>query len=540
MRKGKVLLFIVIVLLFSISILHSVTIRVPADSSTIQAGINGALDGDTVLVADGTYTGEGNRDIDFLGRAIVVMSENGPDVTIIDCEGTYEDNHRGFKFNSEEDTTSVLEGFTITNGYMRDGLGGAIRCYNSSSPKIVNNIITGNTVTGWGNGAGIGCMSRCDPVIIRNTITSNAALSQSDGGGICFYDDCAPLIIANTISENSAGGNDGGGIACYSSLGTIIDNIITENDGLIGGGIFCNNDADPTITGNIIWRNAATYSGGGISVERSSPTIEYNLIIQNTAGYNGGGIHCYMNASPLIHGNTILGNTAEDYSGGGINCRYYSSPTISDNRISGNSTTGYGGGIYFYNSSPAIINNRITDNTATNGAGIYSWVADSPEITNNTIAGNTATSNGGAIFCHDESFPTVMNTILWENDAQVGQEIYVGSSSYPSTLEISYSDVDGGWASVYVESGCTVNWGAGMIDSDPIFMMGPDGYYYLSQILAGELNQSPCANAGNPRSGVRDGTTRTDEVCDEWPADMGYHYNGSCVPLPHHKAPAQF
>ena len=71
----------------------AVTIHVPGDSATIQAGINGTMDSDTVLVADGTYTGDGNRDNDFGGRNIVVMSENGPEVTIIDCEG-----HRGFNF----------------------------------------------------------------------------------------------------------------------------------------------------------------------------------------------------------------------------------------------------------------------------------------------------------------------------------------------------------------------------------------------------------------------------------------------------------
>ncbi len=60
--------------------LHAATIRVPADQPTIQAGIDAAILGDTVLVADGTYTGDGNRDIDFGGKGIVLKSENGPDI----------------------------------------------------------------------------------------------------------------------------------------------------------------------------------------------------------------------------------------------------------------------------------------------------------------------------------------------------------------------------------------------------------------------------------------------------------------------------
>ena len=63
------------ILVIGDSDLEATTIHVPADSATIQAGINGTVDGDTVLIADGTYIGEGNRDNDFLGKAIVVMSE---------------------------------------------------------------------------------------------------------------------------------------------------------------------------------------------------------------------------------------------------------------------------------------------------------------------------------------------------------------------------------------------------------------------------------------------------------------------------------
>ena len=61
-------------------------IHVPADRPTIQGGIGAASDGDTVLVADGIYTGWGNRDIDLMGKAITVRSENGPENCIIDCE----------------------------------------------------------------------------------------------------------------------------------------------------------------------------------------------------------------------------------------------------------------------------------------------------------------------------------------------------------------------------------------------------------------------------------------------------------------------
>lgn len=85
--RAIILFFSAMILLFYVSMLPANTVNVPSDAATIQEGINEAVDGDTVLVADGIYTGDGNRDIDFLGKAIVVMSENGPDSCIIDCQG---------------------------------------------------------------------------------------------------------------------------------------------------------------------------------------------------------------------------------------------------------------------------------------------------------------------------------------------------------------------------------------------------------------------------------------------------------------------
>ena len=105
---------------------------------TIQAAIDAAMDGDTVLAADGTYTGSGNKNILFYGKAITVKSENGPWNCIIDGEN----NGRGFNFTNEEGENSVLSGFTIINGYA--GLsdvgftGGGINCHYFSSPTIID------------------------------------------------------------------------------------------------------------------------------------------------------------------------------------------------------------------------------------------------------------------------------------------------------------------------------------------------------------------------------------------------------------------
>ena len=109
-------------------------IHVPGDQPTIQAGIDAAEDGDIVLVADDTYTGDGNKNLDFGGRAITVKSENGPENCIIDCEN----DGRGFYFHNNEGEDSVVSGLTIINGssgYLWNG--NAI--YNSSSSPTITN-----------------------------------------------------------------------------------------------------------------------------------------------------------------------------------------------------------------------------------------------------------------------------------------------------------------------------------------------------------------------------------------------------------------
>ena len=126
----------------------------PADFTTIQAAIDAAVDGDTVIVQPGTYTGAGNRDISFGGKAIPVrgVDPNDWDVvrrTIIDCQGTQNDPHRGFLFVTGEGPNSALSGLTITGGYAPSisagtnsgAVGGGI-CCNQSSPSITRCVIS--------------------------------------------------------------------------------------------------------------------------------------------------------------------------------------------------------------------------------------------------------------------------------------------------------------------------------------------------------------------------------------------------------------
>ena len=274
--------------------------------------------------------------------------------------------------------------------------------------------------------------------------------------------------------------------------------VVTTIDGNQAGSVVAfqsGEGANSVLDGFTITNGVSSQYGGGIFCDSSSPSITRNIISENTSYATGGGICCN-----------------------------YSSPTITNNTIKENMAVSMGGGIICNRGDTVVMNNTISHNTADRGGGIYCYLTTS-EITNNTISMNTA-DKGGGIFCFFPG-PTVSSSILWANNATLGAEMWVGNSA---TLTISYSDVDGGQSSCYVETGSTLNWGAGMIDSDPLFY-DPDGLdgnpyndFRLKQDPCQQGVYNSCVDAGDPASQMIDGSTRTDGVQDFFPVDMGYHY----------------
>ncbi len=220
---------------------QAATLRVPSQYPTIQAGINASVNGDTVLIADGIYTGPGNFDITYGGRNILVMSENGHENCIVDCDSM----GRGFMFNSRETGGAVLRGLTILNGYVMRG--GGVYC-DDSSPTIDYCIFKNNT-SYHNHGAGI-FLTLSNSTISRCVFTDNSAGACSGiGGGIhCAYS--YPTIINCTISGNYAAGG-GGGIGTYHSDMTVINTIVAFNSG--PGGIYFWEENDPVFRYCDLW-----------------------------------------------------------------------------------------------------------------------------------------------------------------------------------------------------------------------------------------------------------------------------------------------
>lgn len=164
--------WLVIIGLLLPTALAATIIHVPADESTIQAGIDAAVDGDTVLIADGLYTGPGNRDIDFEGKTILVTSENGAEATIIDCGGTSVEAHRAFHFHKGERPQTLVRGLTIRGGYFAWEYGGGILCEHAS-PTIADCIFEGNVAY---HGGAVYCADSSAARILNSLFVDNTAL----------------------------------------------------------------------------------------------------------------------------------------------------------------------------------------------------------------------------------------------------------------------------------------------------------------------------------------------------------------------------
>lgn len=316
--------------------------------TTIQSGINAAQNGDTVLVAPGTYA----ENIDFKGKAITVTSSGGAAVTTIDGA----QKAPAVIFNKGESRTAVLSGFSIQHGgvlnlpYSTNS--GGIYLQNSS-PTIRNNVLTQNNC--WT------IYSLESAPLIQNNIISATRDPQgscSFGGGAGVFlqgnlqsspatnNGTSAMVLGNTIENNvesgleDAGGNGGAGIAVWSSsTAVIMNNSIHDNasPGGSGGGINVIGGQGVAIVQNLIYRNSAGCGGGALAIQPStdprtgiSVLVANNTMVDNIDKGGGGFSECtnisqiypwpesygFGNPSALFLNNIVSGSTSDP----AINC----------------------------------------------------------------------------------------------------------------------------------------------------------------------------------------------------------------------------
>ena len=349
MRSSLTLALAALTCIFAVqTVVAQNTINVPAGQLTIQAGINAAVNGDTVLVAPGTYF----ENINFNGKAITVTTSTGAAQTIIDG-GNIES---VVTFSGGEGPGSVLNGFTLQHGnasFNNRYLGGGIYV-SGGSPTITNNIVQNNTSCAGGFGIGLYFSSS---LIQGNTITNNsdyhALCSGGGGAGILVGGAGNAKIIGNVISNNAAYSGNGGGIALESANSPVVKN-------------------------NVIFGNAAmglspAAQGGGIYSEGSTnDLIIQNVLYGNSSG-QGGGI--YSGSWGVVANNTISGGVGSGALGSAVYTASGSHLQIVDNIVVGvaNENALYCDGIYDP-IPPALSNNDVYSSAASGFGGICAGV----------------------------------------------------------------------------------------------------------------------------------------------------------------------
>ncbi|MHC4417518.1 MAG: InlB B-repeat-containing protein [Planctomycetota bacterium] len=316
--------------------------------TTIQSAIDAAAEGDVVKVADGTYTGVGNRNLTFRGKAITVRSENGPDNCIIDCQRS----GRGFGFYNGEKRDSEVDGFTIREG--RADYGGGIDCY-YASPTIVNCVI--RDCHADMDGGAIACFE-------SNPLETNA--NKAD-----------PWIFNCLLVNNSAGGYGGGAISCDGSSAwitacTLVGNT-TSGD---GGGVYCYYNADARIRYSILvdCGSYAVYEAD----DSSNPLVKYCLFYNNEP-------NDYYDLSGFLGGRGLSGGDA-------INA-LTPDTSVNEGNIDGDPLfrTGPLGDYYL----SQVVAGQLADSSCVDaGSGAAGPLAGYTTATNNTLEGTSTLDLG--------------------------------------------------------------------------------------------------------------------------------------------------
>ncbi len=389
---------------------NATTLYVPGEFATIGEGIVAASEGDTVLVARGTF----HEMLDLHGKEIVLRSEAGPDYTTVDAD------RRGSVLTcmSGETTRSVVDGFTLTGGFAE--LGGGIRV-RDSSPSFHHLIVRGNEAIAEGGGMHIlhDHLEVYGIVLIQNRAPRGAGLFAIDG--------------VYSLDELMAGYNeaagDGGGV--WISRGTLVLNrpILEGNTGVNGAGALVDN-GNLEIYGGRISGNSASERGGGVHSRCARVDLE-RLLVERNSSAEGGGL-------ALLDGQISLDRVA----------------------VLHNEAGDAGGGFHLERALTDAFQLTVHGNEAPAGSGLYAVDLHA------TISSSLVTRNrGGAGIEALRVVPTLIYNDVWGNAGGGYNGIVPGSndiSADPKYVATAWNDYRLLWGSAAIDGGDP----AGRLDED--------------------------------------------------------------------------
>ncbi|MBN2566237.1 MAG: T9SS type A sorting domain-containing protein [Candidatus Eisenbacteria bacterium] len=251
------------------------------DFLTIGEGVAAAADGDTVFIAPGSYIGAGNRVINPGTKNLSIIGIAGADSTTIDCQAS----GRAFIFSGGQDSTTVVQGLTLTHGLSFSG--GAVYCL-GSSPTLQNCVFADNQSIGINTG----------------------------GGGLCV-DGGSSRITDCRFIDNFAG--SGGGMATRGESNPVLEDVLFEGNGAIStGGLQCGSGS-ATLVNCTFKDNTADDSGGGLGLLGDGTYVVSNSFFQgNVSGDQAGGALKAENSTLSVSGCTFTDN--EGSLGSSISC----------------------------------------------------------------------------------------------------------------------------------------------------------------------------------------------------------------------------
>jgi hypothetical protein len=298
---------------------------------TIQEAVDAASDDDSVILTDGTFAGDGNRDIEVPARHIVISSQSNDFMACqIDCGGSAREPHRGFHFNSTAGRLGAeLHGIGIINGYMTDGGGGIwVEGQNLAMSDCAVAFCTVDNPSG--KGGGLLATDGADLYALRCLFALNSA---GYGGGVAFDQAYGELYLCE-LSDNTAT-DVGGGLYVNTDDPFQANSCdIVSNEAPVGGGVWLSggeayiessnvsrNHATDGPAGGVLLHggflvnstcveNSATEGGAGAHGDGATGKIRGSIIAFSQSGYGVGAVSGYP---PIIECSDVFGNPAGEY-----------------------------------------------------------------------------------------------------------------------------------------------------------------------------------------------------------------------------------
>jgi hypothetical protein len=375
-----------------------------------------------VALYGGFAGSEANRDErDWATNETVLSGDIG-------IQGNRNDNTHHVVTATEVDSTAILDGFTVTNGY---SAGGAV-------------------------GLGAGMLNTGASPVVSN----------------CHF-------LANT-------GPGGGGMGNRNESHPVVKyTVFTGNDAGTGGGMLSRNASSPTLYGVEFNANVSDSGGGFLAYDASNPICIDCTFVNNTAE-EGGAVHSEFNSRPLFVRGVFTGNVATSAGGGAINAEIGADVVCVDCLFSGNRGV-VGGAIVALESNPVFVNTLFEGNTALqNVAGaIHIGIGSVARLYNVALTGNRSGLEGGALHATSGWFEAVNVTAAGNRAGPTGQA--AGAFLYSpggSTLDNvvlwgnqGVSVIGGGAVTLrrgIVEGGCTPPMNCEAVsDTDPLFVRPP-------------------------------------------------------------------